>query len=376
MDTTIYINDSASVTPFDVGVDSLWDGLISNRTTIKECDRFLVENFQSKKSSHIKIKTSENSIIWSLLEPIKNKIKSWNVDYLILATTKGEIDLLERECILNKSNNVAFNKDVTLLSFLHKLLNYLEIKNGALVSSACVSSNSAIARGCDMINANRASEVAVIGIDIVSLFVFSGFSALQALSTDNDSLTPAKPFDANRDGLIIGEACGAILLSKKPRITNGGLTGKIIGWGSASDANHVTGPSRDGAGLASAISQAMNMTQLTPDQIGAISAHGTATKFNDNMEMLAFQSLFKSPIPTFSIKGSVGHTMGAAGVLETIVSLKALGKAIIPGTVGFSSSDENFNQWVSSSAQEIKNNYILNTNSGFGGINGALILTK
>jgi len=376
LDNTIHINDSASVTPFGVGIDSVWNGLISNQTTIKECDRFSVENFQCKKSSNINIQPSKNSIIWSLLEPIKNKIKSWNVDFLILATTKGEIDILENECILNSGKNITSNNNITLLSFLHKVLNYLDIKDGTLISSACVSSNFAIARGCDMITANRASKVAILGVDIVSLFVFSGFSALQALSTDNDSLTPAKPFDASRDGLIIGEACGAILLSKEPKIKNSALTSKIIGWGSASDANHVTGPSRDGKGLASAISQAIDMAQISPDQIGAISAHGTATKFNDNMEILAFQSVFKSPIPTFSIKGSLGHTMGAAGVLETIISIKALNQSKIPGTVGFSIPDKNSDHWISSLPQEIKNNFIVNTNSGFGGINGALILTN
>jgi 3-oxoacyl-[acyl-carrier-protein] synthase II len=367
---SVAINDMAVVTPFGVGIDPLWDNLVAGRTAVAPCTRLSVENFPCKKCSALDLQLTDTSILWSLFDPICEKIRSWNADFLVLATTKGEIDLLEKQCRDSK-----IEKDFSLSSLLDKTLNYLNIPRGMLVSAACASSSVGISRGSEMILAARAERVAVIGIDIVSKFVFSGFSALQALSVDNDSNTPAKPFDANRDGLIVGEACGAVLLEKDvaPR---GDLAGQIFGWGEAADANHVTGPSRDGSGLASAIFAAMEMSGIKPEQIGAVSAHGTGTVYNDNMEMLAFKSVFPEPIPVFSVKGALGHTMGASGTLETIISLKSLQESLVPPTVGFKAPDENSEGWVSSEDVNLGNEYILKTNSGFGGINTALILAK
>ena len=359
----------AVVTPFGVGIDPLWDNLTAGRTAVAPCTRFSVENFPCKKCSALDLPPSENSLLWLLLDPICERIKSWQVDFLILATTKGEIDLLEKKC-----KNIASSDEISLPDLLEKMLTYLNIPKGMLVSAACASSSSGIARGSEMILAGRIEKVAVVGIDIVSEFVFSGFSALQALSIDNNSDTPAKPFDGNRDGLIVGEACGAVLLEKK-HAPRGELSGQIFGWGAAADANHVTGPSRDGSGLASAISAAFAMS-VRPEHIAAVSAHGTGTLYNDNMEMLAFKSVFPDPIPVFSVKGALGHTMGASGVLETIISLKALQESLVPPTVGFKTPDEHSGGWVSGEMAPLRKEYILKTNSGFGGINTALILAK
>lgn len=358
----------AVVTPFGVGIDPLWSNLAAGKSAVSACTRFPVENFPCKKCSALDLASSGDSLLWALLEPVSNKIRSWGADLLILATTKGEIDLLETQC--EKGN---FTAEVNLSALLEKTLKHLNIPHGMLISAACASSSAGIARGCEMILAGKTEKVAVVGIDLVSSFVFSGFSALQALSIDNDSPTPAKPFDANRDGLIVGEACGAVLLEKEsaPR---GALSGKIIGWGGASDANHVTGPSRDGSGLAAAIFAALEMSGITRGHIGAVSAHGTGTAYNDNMEMLAFKTVFPAAVPVFSVKGSLGHTMGASGVLETIISLKSLHESTVLPTVGFVTPDENSRGWVSASNVSLQKEFILKTNSGFGGINTAIIL--
>lgn len=369
MKYSIAINDAAVVTPFGVGINPLWENLTAGKTAVVPCTRFPVENFPCKKCSALDLSANGGSYLWSLIEPICEIIKSWNAEKLILATTKGEIDLLERKC-----RNLAAPDYFSLTELLEKMLRYLEIPEGILISAACASSSSAIARGAEIIQSGRAEKVAVLGIDIVSYFVFSGFSALQALSVDNECETPAKPFDAHRDGLVVGEACGAVLLEAGDGVSGNKLSGRVIGWGSAADANHVTGPSRDGSGLAAAIFASLDMSGVSSGQIGAVSAHGTGTMYNDNMEMLAFKTVFPDSIPVFSVKGALGHTMGASGVLETIISLKALQEGIIPPTVGFSTPDEHSGGWVSAHKAPLKEEFILKTNSGFGGINTALIL--
>jgi len=372
----IVIKDCGVVTPFGVGTDSLWNNLIAGSSAITPCRRFDVSSFNCKNASILDLELDKSinapSLIWALLEPLREQIKSWHCDSLLLATTKGEIDLLERDLALNEYGpHQKLPEHLTLESFRCKMKEYLDIPEVTLVSAACASSNSAIGIASEMLLSGSSERVCVIGVDIVSRFVFSGFSALQALSSAN----LAKPFDSDRDGLIPGEACGAILLECESRKTGGSdEIGKVIGWGTASDANHVTGPSRDGSGLASAISKAMDIADIAPGDIGAVAAHGTATVYNDAMEMHAFNKIFSNPIPVFSVKGALGHTMGASGIIETIIAIQSLKNKIIPPTAGFRNPDEFSDGWVSSETTNFAENIILKTNSGFGGINAALLL--
>jgi len=363
MNYSITVEDYAVHTPFGIGSDVLWKNLIENKSAIKTCSRFNVDNMITDKCSHLDFEYSEDSYIWQLIAPIQEQIINWNADYLIFATTKGEIDLLEKAC-RNKNNNAP-----KLLDTLNKTLKILNIPNGSLISAACASSNIAIAQAAEKIVRGSAKRIVVLGIDILSKFVYSGFSALQAL-TSNKSNAPSKPFDVARNGLVLGEAAAAILISKQK---NKGK-GKIVAWGSASDANHVTGPARDGSGLFNAITQALNMGGIAKSNIAGISAHGTGTKYNDAMEIQAFSSIFQ-PLPIFSIKGALGHTMGASGVLESIIALQAIEKNIIPPTYGFINGEEFSSACVSSNLKKMNGSYILKTNSGFGGINAALIFT-
>ena len=362
MKYSICISDIAVNTPFGNGIEPLWKNLIAGNSAIQTCTRFNVDNMIIDKASFIDFQQSDDSLIWHILLPIKEQIKSWNADYLILATTKGEIDLIHKS-ITN------FPK---LNDTLNKALKFFNINSGCVVSAACASSNIAIAQAAEHILNASAKRIAVIGVDIVSKFVFSGFSALQALSADKSSKNPAKPFDVFRDGLVLGEAAAAMLITSEP-VSQYGV---IRAWSAASDANHVTGPSRDGSGLSNAISKALTMGNITPDEIAAVSAHGTGTKYNDAMEMHAFKAVFENQVPVFSIKGALGHTMGASGILESIISLKALQQEIIPPTCGFTQGDELSTDWVSSKPQNINGQCILKTNSGFGGINAAVIFSK
>ncbi len=155
------------------------------------------------------------------------------------------------------------------------------------------------------------------------------------------------------------------------------INGVVLGWGSSSDANHATGPSRDGSGLRLAVERALKKACVDSDKIDSISAHGTGTIYNDLMEIQAFKSVFKDDFkPVYSIKGATGHLLGASGLVETVVALKSMEDSLIPDSVNLVMVDEEMEGFVSKDKLECVSNLVLNTNSGFGGINSALIIGK
>jgi len=155
------------------------------------------------------------------------------------------------------------------------------------------------------------------------------------------------------------------------------VIGEIAGWGLTNDANHITGPSKDGSGLSKAIRSALNSAGVSENAMGSISAHGTGTVYNDSMEMTAIKKVFGNrPIPVYSVKGGTGHTMGAAGMLEIIISFRSLDSKIVPPTVNLRDIDREAEGWVSSRSQSLERPVTLSTNSGFGGVNSALVLKK
>jgi 3-oxoacyl-[acyl-carrier-protein] synthase II len=290
--------------------------------------------------------------------------------FLILATTVGEIDMLERFFLSGHSGI----KESTPSKLLRKTTRLAGVKSpGMVFSCACASSSAAVAQGADLIRSGKKDSVLVVAADSVSEFVLSGFSSLMAL--DNSS---ARPFDKGRRGLILGEAAGFILLmsDKRAREEKRKILGEVAGWGLSCDANHMTGPIRDGSGLSRALLKALKSAKVSSSDIGCISAHGTGTLYNDSMEMKAFKKVYKNPIPIYSIKGAIGHTLGAAGLVEAIVALKVLQENIIPATVGLVNIDSEAQNWVSLSSRKLKKGMVILNNCGFGGINAAVILKK
>ena len=154
------------------------------------------------------------------------------------------------------------------------------------------------------------------------------------------------------------------------------IEGEVLGWGLSCDVNHMTGPVRDGSGLANALRKAGHSAGISFSQVGSISSHGTGTPYNDSLEIKAFQKVYKKAIPVYSIKGAIGHTLGAAGLIEVILALKAVQERLIPATVGLQDIDPEAKGWVSTSPQKIKQKTIVLNNCGFGGINAALILKR
>lgn len=238
------------------------------------------------------------------------------------------------------------------------------------VSVACVSGLVAIAQAAKLIRRGEADSVLVIGVDCLSEFVVAGFTALKAL----DPLG-CRPFDRDRCGLSPGEAGAALVLVRADLFSQPAIA--IRSFGGSNDANHLTGPSRDGSGLAQAIRTALAAANLSPVDIDFVHAHGTGTGYNDAMESLALKTIFGGECPPVSgVKGMLGHTLGAAGMIETICCVLAMEDGFLPGTPRLGQAAEGMPaSLVRAPRLSSPLKHVLKLNTGFGGMNGALILS-
>lgn len=379
MKKEIYITDYNCVTPLGFDVDSNWNALLAGKSgvdlhkIIESQDAFYASGINSEKLneefdrvfSQIDQQTFtrlEKMLLLSM-KPLVEKHTISEDTALILSTTKGNISLLK--------NQTELPEGVYLSQLAQKIADFFGFKtNPIVVSNACVSGVMAIAVAKNMIQAGRYKDAFVIAGDEISEFVISGFNSFQAIGSE-----PCKPYDKNRNGINIGEAAAAVYITTE--FSEGEkFRFKVLGDSAINDANHISGPSRTGDGLYGSIRNSMMEAKVSAEQIDFISAHGTATLYNDEMESIAFSRMELQNVPLNSMKGYYGHCLGASGLLESIISMEsALQNTLIPS--------KNFEEMgVSEPLNIIKKNqpanirYILKTASGFGGCNAAIVLEK
>lgn len=274
----------------------------------------------------------------------------------ILSTTKGNIEWLGQ----SPDERIALHTSARMLA------EELGIPVPArVVSHACVSGVVAMLYGMRLIQSGQFDHVIVTGGDRFSRFVLSGFQSFQAIAPE-----PCRPFDAARKGINLGEAAATIILSANP---GDGPLARLCGASASNDANHISGPSRTGEELGLAIKGALREAGLGPRQVGLISAHGTATLYNDEMEAKAFSITDVLQAPVHSFKGYVGHTLGAAGVLESVVLIEALRQQMSIASPGFEDLGVPAALNVARATAPHTFRYALKTASGFGGCNAAAV---
>lgn len=372
--TNIHISDYDCVTCFGDGDEALWKSLLRKKCGFKQIRRFETENYVNCVAGCVAELDAvpHGQRFTALLEKLCRKdLRAGANTVLLTATTKDNIELLERYIKTSKrdSHNISASP---MVDFLVKRL---DIKcSGYNVNTACTSASTAILWAAEMIGNGETDEVVVWAADIVSEFVFSGFSALKVMSPDI-----SRPFDVNRDGLILGEAAGYIVLMSEEKLLqeNKASLGIIKSWGISSDAHHITAPDRHGRGLQRAIHNALKKASIQPDTLAAINGHGTGTVHNDAMEIAVFRQVFGDAMPpVYSIKGAIGHSLGPCGLIEVIVASRSLREQIVPPVTGLQKPEPEIEAHVIMESQRIDGTYTLSTNSGFGGINTALIIEK
>ena len=276
----------------------------------------------------------------------------------ILSTTKGNIEQL----------TVAdpFERYYPGISAQH-ILDVLGLQASPIVvCNACISGLSALILASRLLDIAAYDYAIVCGADCQSPFIISGFQSLQALSAD-----ACRPFDIERTGLNLGEAAATMILSRRPS--------KPDDWGIAAgcirnDAYHISAPSKKGDGALLALQSVLHDTD--PSALAVVNAHGTATMFNDQMESVAIDRAGLSAIPVNSLKGYFGHTMGAAGILETIITMRATDDHIALGTKGFAEPGVSGHIRLSSEHQPTTGRNFVKMLSGFGGCNAALLVEE
>lgn len=367
----VFLQESHIISPIGIGTEenflSVHQGIsgiqpktihpVLGTTYIAQIEDSLLQDIFSSLALQEQSSRIEKMAIATLDPIVKNKKPIAN-SLLILSTTKANVQEL--------SYNPQHGNNIPELAA--RLAKHFGFLNPPIVlSNACVSGVMALSLAKRYLQMGLCEEAYVLAFDEISVFIQSGFHAFQALSPE-----PCKPYDKDRKGLNLGEAAVAcrVSLEKHPDSL------RIAGDANINDANHISGPSRTGEGLYISITKALQEASLQPKDIEYIVAHGTATLYNDEMEATAFHRCGLSPIPVASYKANYGHTLGASGLLETVLMATCLRKGYLLPT-------KNFKDLGTSKAIHVLNDGLqkdisiaLKTASGFAGTNTALILVK
>jgi len=249
--------------------------------------------------------------------------------------------------------------------------------------TACASGANSIGDAFKVIQRGDADAMITGGAESpITDLAIAGFCTAKALSFNPDPKTASRPFDKNRDGFVMGEGAGIVILEELEHALARGakIYGEIVGYGATGDAYHITSPAPGGEGGARAMKQAIEDAGITPEDINYVNAHGTSTPLNDKFETQAIKTTFgehASKLYISSTKSMTGHLLGAAGAIEAIFSLKAIQEGIVPPTINYATPDEECDlNYIPSKAVEANLNYVLSNSLGFGGHNATLIFKK
>jgi 3-oxoacyl-[acyl-carrier-protein] synthase-1 len=380
---TIYITADNIISSLGFTTKANWENIVAEQTGV-EChhDTSIYPSpvWISKikdETLNLAAKALQNAAQYSKLEQlfllsIKDVVETTRIDtraadtLIIMASTKGNIDLLE-----HKNQGKFPSNRVQLGTMAEQIQRYFNNPNTPLVvCNACISGVLAMDVAKRLLRKKKYKNIIVTGGDLVSEFTLSGFQAFKAMSD-----APSKPYDKNRVGINLGEGVGTVVLStEKPSNQEEFIT--IEGGASSNDANHISGPSRTGDGLFMAIDKALKDAHCTSPEIDYMSMHGTATPYNDEMESKAIALADLQAVPLNSLKGYIGHTLGAAGLIESIVAIQSLKNNLLYRSLGFEELGVSvaINVIKETSSKPLQK--CLKTASGFGGCNAAMVFAK
>lgn len=355
----VYCKSYGMITPLGNSPEEVYDAVLNGRTKLVRhegsfgCKEPFVASLFDRNDFHdgkwnmfetLSVLSARQAIDRAGISPESDRVG------FVFSTTKGDVEHIGTD-------------DVCLACSAEKVVRAFNNPNRpVVVSNACISGAAAAIQARRMLLHGDFDYVVLIGTEVQSRFIVSGFQSLKALSSER-----CRPFDKSRDGLNLGEGSAAMVLG-------GSGEWEIVDGVIRNDANHISGPSRTGEGSYNALKYVLNRTDL--NNLAFLSVHGTATLYNDEMEAIAISRAGLSEVPIFSLKGYLGHSMGAAGVIESILSMMACADGVVLPTLGFSESGVSKPVNISSELRRHDKGEFIKLLSGFGGVNSAILYRK
>ena len=402
----IVVTGMGAVTPVGIGVDTYWKNITSGVSGIDTIKSFDTSDLAVQIAGEIKNFVPSDYLPKDLIrktDPFmqyayiaaEEAIKQSNIDIVPERTgiTMGTaMSGIATTAFTQDALSGASHKKVGP-RFIPKILGNIAAANISInyniqgpsftISTACSSGGDAINMACMCIQSGKADVMIAVGAESVlcPLVIYSLANA-KALSRRNDTpKTASRPFDITRDGFVIGEGGGALVIETEAHALARGakIYAEIKSCGNTSDAYHVTAPHPEGRGAIACMKQALSDAKLSPSDIGYINAHGTATNKGDAVEIEAIKNIFTDKLPfVSSTKGATGHMMGAGGITETIACIKTIETGIIPPTINLNEVDPECSgvDLVANTAKKAEINYAMSNAFGFGGQNSSVIVGK
>ncbi|HSN58296.1 MAG TPA: beta-ketoacyl-ACP synthase II [Clostridiaceae bacterium] len=408
MSRRVVITGLGAVTPCGNDVDTFWNNIKAGVSGIGFITKFDTSDFKVKIAAEVKgfdplqymdRKEAKRMDVFSqfaiaaateAVEDAKLDIEAIDNNRfgVIIGSGIGGIDTIEKE----QTKFLQRGPGKVQPLFIPMIISNMAAGNVAIkfqargicttVVTACATGTNAIGEAYRMIQYGTADLMLAGGTETsITPLSIAGFTNLTVLSKSEDPKRASIPFDAERDGFVMGEGAGVLLLESLEHAQKRGakIYAEMVGYGSTCDAYHMTSPSPDGEGAARAMDLAVKEAGITPDAVSYINAHGTSTPLNDKYETIAIKTVFgeSTKVPVSSTKSMTGHLLGAAGAIEGIISVKALQEGFIPPTVGYSVADPDCDlDIVPNVGRKADLEYVLSDSLGFGGHNAVILMKK
>lgn len=408
--TRVAVTGIGAVTPLGLTAEESWQSLLAGRSGIGPITRFdasvlpvriagEVRGFQpeafmerkearrTSRAAHLVVAAVRMALADAgLPEPLPCPERVGTV----IGTGAGGLEVVDRELTILRTRGFDRVSPFALTGFLANMLPYhVSLVTGAhgpinTVVAACASGAQALADGAELIRAGRADLVVVAGVEgLIDLTSIGSFARMNALSTRNDDPEHAcRPFDKTRDGTVLSEGAGALILERleHARERNAPIYGEVLGYASSSDAYHFTAPDPEAGGMSRSIRWALQDAGIQPDDVNYINAHGTATPLNDSLETLAIKRVFGDAayrIPVSGSKAVLGHALGGTGAIEAIFCMLALRDNIIPPTWNYTEPDPSCDlDYVPNEPRRVALSTVISNSFAMGGHNTCLVLGR
>ncbi|HQH83444.1 MAG TPA: beta-ketoacyl-ACP synthase II [Syntrophorhabdus sp.] len=410
MKRRVVVTGIGLVTPCGIGTDNVWNNILSGKSGIGPITRFNTDRFDTKFAGEVKDFNPEDYVqpkevkkmdlfIHYALAAAHIAVKDAGLDMgkedpervgVVVGTGLGGLPTIEKyHSVLLERGPGRITPFFIPMLIANEAPGHIAIQHGMkgpnlCIVTACATGAHSIGDACRIIQYGDA-DVMVAGGSEANLtpLTVGGFNAMKALSTrNNDPMKASRPFDRDRDGFVVAEGSGIIILEELEHAKKRGarIYAEMAGYGYNGDAYHITAPCPDGDGFIRCMRMALRDAHISPDHVDYINAHGTSTKLNDYIETLAIKEVFKAKayrIPVSSTKSMTGHLLGAAGAVEAVFSILSIRDQVCPPTINYENPDPECDlDYVPNTARKCTINTVVSNGFGFGGTNSTLVFRR